>query len=115
MDFAIEKYYPMMIRTIAFTILMAIFSLTILHTSGYSSTKEGGVVVEIGIVYAFHTIIVFFIIIFFKKYAIYAISTYPLAIFILYTRICTHDDTLIMNEWSMGFVGTVFSRSSTCK
>ena len=109
MDFAIEKNYPIMIRTIAFIILMTIFSLIILHTSGYSSTKEGRVVVEIGIVYVFHTIIVFFIIIFFKEYTIYAISTYPLAIFILYTRFCTHDDTLIMNEWSMGFVGTIFT------
>ena len=45
----------------------------------------------------------------FKKYAIYAISAYPLTLFILFTSFCTFDDTLLMNEWCMGFVGALFN------
>ena len=115
MDFALEKYYPMIIRTFTFIILMTIFSLIVLYAANLLSSKQGEVLLKLGIVFTLQGFATLLIIIFFQKYATYAVSTYPLTSFILFTYLCTYDDTLTINEWSMGFVGTVFSRSSTCK
>ena len=109
MNSVIEKYYPLMIRTFALLNFVSILCMIVFYVTDFISTKQGAAIFELGTVYVVHSMGVLLIIIFVQKYAIYAISTYPLTLFILFTRFCTYDDTLMMNEWSMSFIGALFN------
>ena len=109
MNSVIEKYYPLMIRIFTLINLMSVLAVILIYTTNYASTKQGAVVLRNSIVHTSYAMVLLLMLIFLQKYAIYAISAYPLTLFILFTSFCTFDDTLLMNEWCMSFVGALFN------
>ena len=111
MKFAMQKYYPLIIRTCIFLVSMSIIFQIIIYATDFISTHQGAVIFELGKVFISHGIVVLIIIAYFQKYAIYAISTYSLMLYLLFTKLCTSGETLVIDEWSMGLVGAIFNLS----